>query len=69
MLRTIQKSKLVGSINKYAFQKRTLASINHNLNDAYDVVIIGGGVAGATLACSLGKTKLSKKKKKKDSIN
>lgn len=51
MLRSISKSKIF----KPAFQSRTLASISHDLNDAYDVVIIGGGVAGATLACSLGK--------------
>lgn len=54
MLRTIQKTRLLAPIKKYAYQKRTLASLTHDLNDAYDVVIIGGGVAGATLACSLG---------------
>lgn len=50
MLRSISKSRVF----KPAFQSRTLASISKDLNDAYDVVIIGGGVAGATLACSLG---------------
>ncbi|RCI02497.1 putative ubiquinone biosynthesis monooxygenase [Rhizopus stolonifer] len=35
-------------------QRRTLATtVNTDLNKAYDVVIIGGGVAGVTLACSL----------------
>lgn len=49
MLRSISRSRVF----KPAFQSRTLASISKDLNDAYDVVIIGGGVAGATLACSL----------------
>lgn len=56
MLRTIQKQRLIQPLVsvKNAFQKRNLASISQDLENAYDVVIIGGGVAGVTLACSLG---------------
>lgn len=59
MLRILQNSKLIQPLisTKHAFQKRTLASISNDLENAYDVVIIGGGVAGVTLACSLGKNK------------
>lgn len=57
MLRCIQPQKVVRPFlrNQHALQKRTLASISPDLENAYDVVIIGGGVAGVTLACSLGK--------------
>lgn len=57
MLRILQNKKLYQPFisSQYAFQKRTLASISNDLENAYDVVIIGGGVAGVTLACSLGK--------------
>lgn len=56
MLRTIQTKRLAHSLlsAENAFQRRTLASISQDLENAYDVVIIGGGVAGVTLACSLG---------------
>lgn len=48
MLRSFQRSCFLG--------KRNFAtSISRDL--AYDVVIIGGGVAGVTLACALGKQK------------
>lgn len=57
MLRLVQNSKLFQPLisSQVAFQKRTLASVSNDLENAYDVVIIGGGVAGVTLACSLGK--------------
>lgn len=57
MLRILQNQKLIQPLisTRHAFQKRTLASTSNDLENAYDVVIIGGGVAGVTLACSLGK--------------
>lgn len=55
MLRTIQSRYLLRPFTKHAMSKhRCLATVAQDLEDAYDVVIIGGGVAGATLACSLG---------------
>lgn len=55
MLRTIQSRHLIRPFTKYAISKhRCLATVAQDLENAYDVVIIGGGVAGATLACSLG---------------
>lgn len=55
MLRTIQSRHLIRPFTKYAINKqRHLATVAQDLENAYDVVIIGGGVAGATLACSLG---------------
>lgn len=55
MLRTIQSRHLIRPFAKYAINKqRHLATVAQDLENAYDVVIIGGGVAGATLACSLG---------------
>ncbi|KAL9553562.1 hypothetical protein PS6_003865 [Mucor atramentarius] len=54
MLRTIQSRHLIRPFTKYAINKqRHLATVAQDLENAYDVVIIGGGVAGATLACSL----------------
>jgi ubiquinone biosynthesis monooxygenase Coq6 len=56
MLRTLQTPTLLrrlGTIKNTA-PIRTLASVSSDLESAYDVVIIGGGVAGVTLACSLG---------------
>ncbi|GAA5815003.1 hypothetical protein MFLAVUS_008507 [Mucor flavus] len=55
MLRCIQLQKVIRPFlrSQHALQKRTLASISPDLENAYDVVIIGGGVAGVTLACSL----------------
>ncbi|KAG2211219.1 hypothetical protein INT47_006339 [Mucor saturninus] len=55
MLRILQSQKLYQPFvsNRHALQRRTLASISNDLENAYDVVIIGGGVAGVTLACSL----------------
>jgi ubiquinone biosynthesis monooxygenase Coq6 len=57
MLRTINKKRLLQPLTQYAL-KRNLATVTNttNLDDAYDIVIIGGGVAGVSLACSLGKT-------------
>jgi ubiquinone biosynthesis monooxygenase Coq6 len=55
MLRTIQSKHLVRPFIKYAINKnRHLATVAQDLENAYDVVIIGGGIAGVTLACSLG---------------
>lgn len=55
MLRTIQSKNLVQPLTRYAINKnRHLATVAQDLENAYDVVIIGGGVAGVTLACSLG---------------
>ncbi|KAI9357088.1 hypothetical protein BD770DRAFT_420138 [Pilaira anomala] len=55
MLRCVQKQSLIRPFisSQRVLQKRTLASISQDLENAYDVVIIGGGVAGVTLACSL----------------
>jgi NADH dehydrogenase FAD-containing subunit len=56
MIRTVQKHhRLIRPVFKNAFNRRCLATVAHDLENAYDVVIIGGGVAGVTLACSLGK--------------
>lgn len=65
MLRCVQKQSLIRPFisSQHALQKRTLASISQDLENAYDVVIIGGGVAGVTLACSLGKKKYNHKSK------
>lgn len=56
MFRTIYKKTLLRPLNQYPF-KRSLATVTNSahLDDAYDIVIIGGGVAGVSLACSLGK--------------
>lgn len=55
MLRTIQSKHLTRPFTRYAINKnRHLATAAQDLENAYDVVIIGGGIAGVTLACSLG---------------
>ncbi|KAI8645558.1 hypothetical protein BD408DRAFT_361326 [Parasitella parasitica] len=54
MLRTIQSRQLIQPFTRYAISRnRHLATVAQDLENAYDVVIIGGGVAGVTLACSL----------------
>lgn len=56
MLRIAQRQyRQVQPVIKFAYNKRCLATIANDHQNAYDVVIIGGGVAGVTLACSLGK--------------
>lgn len=63
MIRTVQKQyRFVQPVIKNAFSRRCLATTAKDLENAYDVVIIGGGVAGVTLACSLGKNEKQKKK-------
>lgn len=51
MLRSLQKSYF----HKNTFGRRGLVTVSKDIQQAYDVVIIGGGVAGVTLACALGK--------------
>ncbi|KAG1458945.1 hypothetical protein G6F46_007146 [Rhizopus delemar] len=49
MLRSLQKSYF----HKNTFGRRGLVTVSKDIQQAYDVVIIGGGVAGVTLACAL----------------
>ncbi|CAO3660520.1 unnamed protein product [Rhizopus stolonifer] len=49
MLRLLHKS----GIHKNILGRRAFTSVSKDLEQAYDVVIIGGGVAGVTLACAL----------------
>ncbi|KAI9481198.1 MAG: hypothetical protein EXX96DRAFT_450557, partial [Benjaminiella poitrasii] len=57
MLRAIQRHSFSHRPFIHQFAKRNLATVAKDLENAYDVVIIGGGVAGVSLACSLGKKK------------
>ncbi|OZJ04016.1 hypothetical protein BZG36_03764 [Bifiguratus adelaidae] len=55
-------------IEKYAYRSRTLATLRNiplqnQFVNAYDVIILGGGVAGAALAASLVSSPLMKAKK------
>ncbi|KAI7900840.1 uncharacterized protein BX663DRAFT_516697 [Cokeromyces recurvatus] len=53
MLRAIQKRTFIRQSFVKHVAKRNLATVAKDIENAYDVVIIGGGVAGVSLACSL----------------